>query len=91
MTRCGQQTSDGCNRKQPDKYKFNGLDGIKAYFKGIDELEPTKVEEIEVSVEYIRTLFERISDEDANFLGFSESIAVPNGYFVPYYLFHLHR
>ena len=72
VTRCGQQTSDGCNCKQPDKYKFNGLDGIKAYFKGIDELEPTKVEEIEVSVEYIRTLFERISDEDANFLGFSE-------------------
>jgi DNA-directed RNA polymerase II subunit RPB1 len=72
VTRCGQQTNDGCNCKQPDKYKFNGLDGIKAYFKGIDEFEPNKVEEIEVSVEYTRTLFERISDEDANFLGFSE-------------------
>ncbi len=65
ITRCGQETSDGCNCKQPEKYKWSGLDGIKAIFKGLE------MEEVPLSVEYIKTLFERISDEDCLFMGLS--------------------
>jgi len=71
INRCGQETEDGCNCKQPDKYKFNGLDGIKAFFKGLEE-DSNKIQEVDLSVEYVRTLFERISDEDTNYLGLSE-------------------
>ena len=71
ITRCGQETETGCNCKQPDKYKFNGLDGITAYFKGLDESDKNKTEELPLSVEYIRSLFERITTDDINYLGLS--------------------
>ena len=69
INRCGQFTEDGCNCKQPDKYKFNGLDGIKAHFKELEDSNSNKIEEVPLSVEYIKSLFERISDEDCRYLG----------------------
>ena len=77
ISRCGQDTTDGCNCKQPDKYKFNGLDGIKAHFKGLDPEDSSKVEEVDVNIEYVKNLFERISDEDVRYMGFSELYCRP--------------
>tara|TARA_Y100000590_G_scaffold155286_1_gene178510 strand:- start:266 stop:4819 length:4554 start_codon:yes stop_codon:yes gene_type:complete len=65
---CGNKTDDGCNAIQPDKYKLNGLEGISTK---IDNQEST------IDIEYIKTLLERITDEDARFLGFSEKWCRP--------------
>ena len=68
---CGGHTDEdheGCNAVQPEKYKLAGLEGINV--KIGDEL---KI----IDVEYIKNLFERITDEDAKFLGFSEQWCRP--------------
>ena len=67
INRCGQETSDGCGCIQPDKYKLDGLNGISAIFKNMD----TDNTENNLSVEYVRSILEKISDEDVSFLGFT--------------------
>jgi len=73
ITRCGQERPDGCNCLQPDKYKLDGLNGISAIFKSID----VEKKEYNLSVEYIRSLFEKISDEDVSLLGFTNTWSRP--------------
>ena len=36
ITRCGQETDDGCGAKQPDKLKLEGMDGIYAVWSKLD-------------------------------------------------------
>ena len=71
---CGQETIDGCGCKQPDSYKVDGVTGVKATIKG-DEGEETI--RISYEAEYIKQIFEKITDEDSNFMGFSEAWCRP--------------
>lgn len=65
ISRCGQETEDGCGCKQPDRYKINDIKGIYAIWKdgGVNE-------EQRIYAEYVKTLFEKISDEDVQLMGF---------------------
>jgi DNA-directed RNA polymerase II subunit RPB1 len=63
ISRCGQETEDGCGAPQPASYKREGIARIEANFEedGKQALE----------VEYVLRLFRRIIDEDVDFMGFS--------------------
>lgn len=63
ITRCGQETEDGCGAPQPNNYKKEGIARIEANFgeAGTQPLE----------VEHVLRLFRRITDEDVDFMGFS--------------------
>jgi DNA-directed RNA polymerase II subunit RPB1 len=64
ISRCGQETEDGCGAPQPVSYKREGIARIDANFGeagGIQSLD----------VEYVHRLFKRILDEDVDFMGFS--------------------
>ena len=67
VSRCGEENDDGCGCIQPHRYKLNGIDGIQTIWK--DLIIPE--EETYLTAEYVKTLFEKISDEDSNLLGFS--------------------
>jgi len=71
IDRCGKTTDDGCGCKQPDNYKLDGLVGIEAKWKDLD------VESKIIDIEYIKQLLENITDEDCNFLGFSDQWCRP--------------
>ena len=80
ITHCGQENSDGCGCKQPDNFKLEGLVGIQAKWKNLDipdNLTPEQIDEYEkiknqiIPIEHIKQILERISDEDAECLGFS--------------------
>ena len=71
ITRCGQETEDGCGCSQPHRYKVDGIKGISAVWKldeGFDQ---------DITVEYIKSVLEKISDEDCNLLGFSDTWCRP--------------
>ena len=72
IKRCGEDTEDGCNSKQPNKIKKEGLATIIAEW--VDN-EATDDENSKVSLkltpERVIKNFKRISDEDVNFMGFS--------------------
>ena len=40
ISRCGQETEDGCGAKQPDKIKIDGMDGISAVWNKLDVEDP---------------------------------------------------
>tara|TARA_Y100000817_G_scaffold175199_1_gene136826 strand:+ start:4024 stop:8607 length:4584 start_codon:yes stop_codon:yes gene_type:complete len=71
ITRCGQETEDGCGAKQPDKIKVDGMDGIYAVWNKL-EVEDSSMKTQHLSIENVKMILERISDEDINILGFSE-------------------
>ena len=70
INRCGQDSEDGCGCCQPDRYKLDGMNGIQAIWKDIDQNQ--KRTEMHIQAEYTKNLFEKISDEDINLMGFSE-------------------
>ena len=72
VTRCGEQTEDGCGARQPHRYHDEDICRIVAEWKAMPSsgensgnlrrfLEP----------EYVYRLLRRISDEDVDFMGFS--------------------
>ena len=72
VTRCGEQTEDGCGARQPHRYHDEDICRIVAEWKDMASpgegggtlrrfLEP----------EYVYRLLRRISDEDVDFMGFS--------------------
>ena len=71
---CGQDTIDGCGAKQPDNYKIEGITGINGVWKKTETTESSK---INFSGELIKSIFERISDEDIYFMGFSSEWCRP--------------
>ena len=77
INRCGKFTKDGCNCKQPDRYKFEGLSGISIQFKDLMDSNSNKIEKEYINIEYIRSILERISDEDTSYLGFSKTWCRP--------------
>jgi len=74
ISRCGEETEDGCGCKQPDRYKIDGPNGIQAIWKDLDG---GGLQKQIISAEYIKSLFERITDRDSNSLGFSSTWCRP--------------
>jgi DNA-directed RNA polymerase II subunit RPB1 len=69
ITRCGEDTDDGCGCLQPKKIRKEGLATIIAEWKNEDtESEPII---IKVTPEMVLKILKRISDEDVTFMGFS--------------------
>jgi len=71
---CGQETVDGCGAKQPDNYKIEGITGIHGIWKQSDKQDSNK---IHFTGELMKSIFERISDEDIYFMGFNETWCRP--------------
>ena len=67
INRCGEENEDGCGCIQPSRYKLDGINGIKTIWKDLDIPD----DQTYLSAEYVKSLFEKISDEDCNLLGFS--------------------
>ena len=76
ITRCGQETEDGCGCIQPSRYKVDGISGIQAIWKDIGSPSDS-VQSQYFTSEYVKSLFEKISDEDSNLLGFSSNWCRP--------------
>jgi DNA-directed RNA polymerase II subunit RPB1 len=71
VTRCGQDTEDGCGCKQPDKIKQDGFATLLAVWEKIKvEGGDTTTVTQKLSPERIYKMFKRISDEDVQFMGF---------------------
>jgi len=72
ISRCGQETEDGCGARQPDRYKRGGIARIVAEW---DEINTASVNapgmKQPLEVEYVQRLFRRITDEDVSFMGFN--------------------
>jgi DNA-directed RNA polymerase II subunit RPB1 len=74
ISRCGQETEDGCGAVQPDRYLRDGIARITAEW--VDTLREagdegkSKVNQV-LEVEYVLRLFRRITDEDVDFMGLS--------------------
>ena len=71
ISRCGQESEDGCGAKQPDRLKVEGMDGIFAVWNKLDS-EDQNIKTQQLTIENVKEIFERITDEDINILGFSE-------------------
>jgi DNA-directed RNA polymerase II subunit RPB1 len=73
VKRCGEDTEDGCNCKQPNKIKKEGLATIFAEWDNIEGLGPEDADKLNMrfTPEVVLKIFRRISDEDVNFMGFS--------------------
>ena len=71
ISRCGQDTEDGCGAVQPDRYTRDGIARITAeWVNSLTAMgqEKEKVTQV-LEVEYVLRLFRRITDEDVDFLG----------------------
>ena len=80
ISRCGQDTEDGCGSRQPTRYTKEGIARIVAEWENLDtpskEKGPKTLQPLEV--EYVLHLFRRISDEDVDFLGLSRYFCRPD-------------
>ena len=74
VSRCGEETENGCGCKQPDRFKLDGPNGIQAIWK---DLNGNGLEKQIIYAEYVKELFERITDTDCNALGFSSTWCRP--------------
>jgi DNA-directed RNA polymerase II subunit RPB1 len=74
LTRCGQETENGCGCQQPTRYKTNGISGIDATWSQLVG-EGKFVQKLQA--EYVKMLCEKISVEDYTLLGFSEEWCKP--------------
>ena len=74
ISRCGQETEDGCGARQPDRYKREGIARIVAEWDDVESKKSgVKHDAMKqpLEVEYVQRLFRRITDEDVNFMGFN--------------------
>ena len=80
ISRCGQDTEDGCGSRQPTRYVKEGIARIVAEWENLDtpskEKGPKTLQPLEV--EYVLHLFRRITDEDVDFLGLSRYFCRPD-------------
>ena len=74
IPRCGKETEDGCGFDQPTRYKVDGIQGILAIWK---DSKNGIYEEKRLYAEYVKELFERISEQDKVTLGFSTAWCRP--------------
>jgi len=80
ITRCGDETCEGCGCKQPRKIVKEGLATLIAEWDNIDGIEGKNKEKLTMRMtpEIVLKIFRRISDEDVNFLGFSPTWSRPD-------------
>jgi DNA-directed RNA polymerase II subunit RPB1 len=80
VSRCGEQTEDGCGARQPHRYHDETLCRIVAEWKGLAPAEgateggaagATGTLRRFLEPEYVHRLLRKISDEDVDFMGFS--------------------
>jgi DNA-directed RNA polymerase II subunit RPB1 len=74
ISRCGQDTEDGCGSRQPTRYTREGVAGARiiAQWDNLDNpAAKTKgnITSQPLEVEYVLHLFRRITDEDVDFMG----------------------
>ncbi len=79
ISRCGQQTEDGCGARQPNRYQRDGIARIIAEWGQVenDVLKTEKVRQ-PLDVEYVLRLFRQITDEDVDFMGLSRHWCRPD-------------
>ena len=72
ITRCGQDTNDGCGCKQPDKIKQDGFATLIAVWEKmkVEGTSETTTITQKLTPERLYKMFKRISDEDVTFMGF---------------------
>jgi DNA-directed RNA polymerase II subunit RPB1 len=75
VKRCGQETIDGCNAKQPDKIYRDTIVKVVMEWKDLDAEDDVKKQVLRA--EEILRIFKRISDKDAEILGFSRKFNRP--------------
>ncbi len=72
ISRCGQETEDGCGARKPNRFVREGIARIVAEWDNMEGpavgKEGTKRTQ-PLEVEYVLRLFRRISDEDVDFMG----------------------
>jgi DNA-directed RNA polymerase beta' subunit len=86
ITRCGQQTEDGCGARQPDRYVRESIATIVAEWNAIEgpgatgesATEAPKMQRQRLEVEQVLRLLRRITDEDVDFMGFSRYFCRPD-------------
>lgn len=76
VTRCGEQTEDGCGARQPHRYHDEPICRIVAEWTDLVHETPTDSAGSDtlrrfLEPEYVYRLLRRISDEDVDFMGFS--------------------
>ena len=76
ITRCGEQTDDGCGCLQP-KLRLEGFATIKATIEYADNEGDKSSVEIKLTPEYLLRQFKRISNDDVQFMGFSPIYSRP--------------
>lgn len=84
ITRCGQQTEDGCGARQPDRYLKEGIARVIAEWDD-GEGAATRPEGVAaqkmrqpLEVEYVLRLFRAVTDEDVDFMGLSRHWCRPD-------------
>jgi len=81
VTRCGDDSDDGCGCLQPKKIKKEGLATLFAEWDNINGLnnddDPDKLN-MKLTPEIVLKIFRRISDDDVNFMGFSPVFSRPD-------------
>jgi DNA-directed RNA polymerase II subunit RPB1 len=83
ITRCGDDTCDGCGCKQPKKIQKEGLATIIAEWANIEGIadDDGNIKEkltMRLTPEIVLKIFRRISDEDVTFMGFSPTFSRPD-------------
>ena len=80
VKRCGEDTTDGCGCKQPNKIKKEGLATLIAEWENIDGIssENSGTLTMNMTPEIVLKNFRRISDEDVSFMGFSPILSRPD-------------
>ena len=81
VTRCGQETEDGCGTVRPKSFQVEGIARIVAEWvdvndEGDGQKQTKKTSEVKkikqpLEVEYVLRLFRQILDEDVDFMGLS--------------------
>jgi DNA-directed RNA polymerase II subunit RPB1 len=73
VKRCGENNIDGCGCKQPDRYKVSNIEGIQARWTKleINENNSSDIKTQLLKVEHVKSILEKITDEDAEYMGFS--------------------
>lgn len=75
VKRCGQETLDGCNAKQPDKIYRDTIVKVVMEWKDLDAEDDVKKQVLRA--EEVLRIFKRMSDRDAETLGFSRKFNRP--------------
>jgi len=73
ISRCGQETEDGCGARKPNRFVREGIARIVAEWDNMEGPAVPKGEGTKrtqpLEVEYVLRLFRRITDEDVDFMG----------------------